>query len=113
MEIKLLEIRDEATMFSALCINMNPGTEPERLHLRHHGYPCDGRPNIVMTNTSADSKPATNDPYAWRDRTFATAHHYIITNWTDLKTGDVVDVQFILGETATKKMAEIGTHLTP
>ena len=37
----------------------------------------------------------------WFDRRYTDAH------WDDLKDGDVVDVQFIRGETAEKKVSEI------
>jgi len=117
LEVKLIEIRDEGTMFSALCVNMNPVTIPlegpeeliaETRHLRHCGYPCDGRPNIMMTHTSGNGTPATNDYYRWNDRTFQNAHHHITENWDDLKTGDVVDVALILGEKSEPSKAEIG-----
>jgi len=84
LETKLLEIRDKGTMFSALCVNMNPPTDIEvpneeylaaQKHLRHCGYPCDGRPNIVLTHAGAHGSSATNDPYFWGDRTYQRAHH--------------------------------------
>jgi hypothetical protein len=34
------------------------------------------------------------------------AHEWIIEHWAELGDGDVVDVQHILGETATKKVSE-------
>ena len=37
------------------------------------------------------------------------AHNYIATHWHDLVDGDVVDVEFILGETAEKKISERAT----
>jgi hypothetical protein len=36
----------------------------------------------------------------------ATAHHYIYDHFDELDDGDVVDVEFILGETAIKKVSE-------
>ena len=46
------------------------------------------------------------DAYDWRDRTMQVAHDYIEKNWGDLVDGAVVDVQFILGETAAPKVSE-------
>ena len=106
METKLLEIRDSMTMIIALCINMNPTNEYQRKALRRYGYPCDGKPNIMLTHASGN-RNANNDPYFWSDRTFSTAHHYIIEHWNDLKEGDVVDVEFILKETPVAKLSEI------
>ena len=37
-----------------------------------------------------------------------TAHEHIILNWDQLKDGDVIDVEFILGETKVKKDSERG-----
>jgi hypothetical protein len=106
METKLLEIRDEATLIIALCVNMNPVNEFQRMALRRYGYPCDGRPNILITHASGGQK-ADNDPYSWGGRTYPVAHKFIIEHWGLLKEGDVVDVSFILGETKEVKVSEL------
>ena len=81
--------------------------EGQRYLLRRCGYPCDGRPNVILTKLCGEGK-ATNDCYEWGDRTYATAHRYIIEHWDELRDGDVVDVSFILGETAAPKVSERG-----
>ena len=124
MRVKALEIRDEGTFIALLAVDMNPNHYPvasmdprdkaedkdsreaQRYLLRRVGYPCDGRPNIMITKLSADGDRACNDPHYWKDRTFATAHVYIIEHWNELSDGDVVDVQFILGETSAPKTSE-------
>lgn len=106
MQVKVLEIRDAGTYFAVLCVDMQPDNDAQRYHLRRVGYPCDGRPNIVMTHVSADGGRASNDPYYWGDRTFAVAHNWITEHWDALADGDVVDVEFILGETAAPKVSE-------
>jgi len=124
MKAKALELRDEGTFIALLAVDMNPyqpmifgETKEERKNsheddaarrylLRRVGYPCDGRPNVLITKLSGDGSKATNDPYYWRDRTMATAHAYIIENWEKLRDGDVVDVEFILGETTSPKVSE-------
>ena len=117
MIAKALELRDEGTFIPILCVDMNPpardfdGNAPssveQRYLLRRCGYPCDRRPNILMTRLDGNGK-ATNDPYGWSDgtRTFPVAHDWIIKNWGGIKDGDVVDVQFILGETNEPKVSE-------
>jgi hypothetical protein len=105
MKTKLLEIRDRATCIVVLCVDMNPDTDIQRSALRSLGYACDGEPNIMMTYAGGEKK-ATNDPYFWGDRTMTVAHNAIIDTWKTLKDGDVVDVEFILGETKTKKISE-------
>jgi hypothetical protein len=126
MICKVLEIRDEGTFIAALAVDMNPGKPyPENCSmtedqfkasldalyartrlLRRCGFPCDGRPNILLTHLSADGTPAWNDPYAWGGRTWPVAHHYIINHWHELKDGDVVDVEFILKERPEPKKSE-------
>lgn len=112
MQTKALEIRDEGTFIPALAVDMNPslGVFPERCEaqrylLRRCGYPCDGRPNIILTRLDGVGE-ASNDPYAWSGRTWPVAHHYIIEHWAELHDGSVVDVQYILGETKQPKISE-------
>lgn len=117
MKAKALELRDEGTFIAILAVDMNPAAEygatqssyeyrAQQYLLRRCGYPCDGRPNILITRLSGDGSKASNDPYFWGDRTFAVAHKWIIENWLSLRDGDVVDVQFILGETSAPKRSE-------
>lgn len=105
MKTKLLEIRDASTLIIALAVDMNPDNEAQRWALRRYGYPCDGRPNIMITHATGE-RVASNDPYHWGDRTWANAHNYIINHWDELTDGDVVDVEFILGERAVPKKSE-------
>ena len=123
MKTKILEIRDEGTYFAVLAVDMNPGEvnpsewpgvseerqahyDARRYHLRRVGYPCDGHPNIGITHLAASGKPFWNDPYGWGGRTYPVAHNYIIEHWEELRDGDVIDVEFILGEKPTKKVSE-------
>ena len=109
METKILEIRDEGTFIPILAIDMNPSIEArgvDTYYLRRCGYTCDGAPNIAITRLDMNGSPAWYDPYGWGGRTFPVAHNYIIENWDNLQTGDVVDVSYILGETATPKRSE-------
>lgn len=134
MQAKVLEIRDKHTFIPALAVNINPSvltvssapptvvpdlpyvshkewrdaSEAQRYLMRRCGYPCDGKPNILMTALSGDGRPATNDPYGWSitSRTFRVAHEYIILKWATLKDGDVVDVEFLLGESEAPKISE-------
>jgi hypothetical protein len=113
MQVKLLELRDEGTLIPLLCVDMNPagtigeGYMAQRNLLSRSGYPCDGRPNIAITHLAASGDACSNDPYFWNGRTRPVAHDFIIKNWAMLKDGDVVDVQFILGETTAPKVSEV------
>jgi len=121
MQAKALEIRDRMMFVAALAISMLPldnitatwdnsgraeAKEAQRYLLRRCGYSIDGPPMILLTRLDGDAHHATTDPYIWNDRTFKTAHLYITENWPSLKDGDVVDVEFILGETARPKASE-------
>lgn len=105
MQTKILEIRDSATFIAVLAIDMNAPDDPERYYLRRYGHPNDGAPNILLARVNGDGT-ASNDPYAWGGRTFPVAHNYIIEHWRELKSGDVVDVEFILGERDAPKVSE-------
>lgn len=116
MQAKALEVRDDGTMICVLAVDMNPtgdpgeafsaGREAQRWFLRRCGYRCDGRPNVILTRLDGSGQ-ATNDPYAWGDgRTWPVAHKFIIEHWAELRDGDVVDVEFILGERKTPKVSE-------
>lgn len=109
MNIKLLEIRDRCTLIPVMCIDMNLPHTSEQYHLmRYCGFPLDMRPNIVMTELRASGGEAWNDPYGWSSRrTMPNAHQFIIDHWNEIEDGDVIDVEFILGETDTKKVSEI------
>lgn len=105
MKAKALEIRDRNTFIPMLAVDINPDNPEQRYLMRRLGYPCDGRPNVIMTRLDG-SGMATNDPHAWDGRTYPVAHDWIIDHWTELKDGDVVDVEFILGETSHAKISE-------
>jgi hypothetical protein len=107
MEVKILEIRDEATFFPMLCINLaKADNENQRYLMRRVGYPLDGEPNVAVCHLRCGYDPITNDPYQQIGRTYTVAHNYIIEHWDELKDGDVIDVEFILGETNVKKTPE-------
>lgn len=112
METKILEVRDDGTFIPVLCVDMNPRPElsdtnrAQHYYLRRCGYPCDDRPNIAITNLNMDGGRAWNDPYGWSNRTMGVAHKFILEHWPKLKDGDVIDVQFILGETQQPKVSE-------
>lgn len=55
---------------------------------------------------------ASADPYDWPaltggTRTMAEAHRLIEAGWEHLRSGDVIDVEFQLGETKVAKLAEV------
>lgn len=106
MEVKTLEIRDAMTFIPVICIRPTPDNEAQRYLLRRDGYRGDeGEHCIIMID--AQCHGCSYDPYEWGgSRTKGQAHHFIAEHWHELKDGDVVDVQFILGETPSAKLSE-------
>lgn len=107
MEIKCLEVRDANTFCPVICIRPVAENEGQRYLLRRDGYEAeeDERCIILIAN---QCNGVEYDPYDWPGpaRTFRTAHAYIEKHWADLKDGDVVCVEYILGERETPKVSE-------
>lgn len=116
---KLFELRDSATFIPILAVRMEEipdqchgTTDAERYLMRRCGYPetgllgfSEGPPSVVLQRADGSGK-STSDPYEWHDRTFRTAHNYILENWDKLKDGQVICVEFILGERKEPKRSE-------
>jgi len=106
MIVKVLELRDAGTFIPVICIKPVPENEGQRYLLRRDGYSCNPMDRLVIM-INAQCRGAAYDPYDWRDaRTKRTAHIYIQEKWEDLRDGDVIDVQFLLGETDKPKVSE-------
>lgn len=107
MEVKCLEIRDDGTFIPVICVRPVPTNEAQRYLLRRDGYSGEVTERCVIL-IDAQCRSAAYDPYEWTDgsRTKRTAHSYIAQHWYDLRDGDVVDVEHILGETDEKKISE-------
>ena len=120
MKTILLEVRDRMTFIpvvamstesyrpgvddvSRLTLHQRSNLEARRYLLCRSGYSPDGE-TIILVNLN-DCR-ASNDPYGWNGRTMTVAHEFIEQNWDKLSDGDVIDVEFILGETTVKKTSE-------
>ena len=102
MTTKFLEIRDRATMIPALAIALSKADSPIAWRAGFGDRLC------VLLVKLADVT-VQYDPYAWplsRGRTMRAAHLAILEHWEVLENGDVVDVEFINGETDTPKTPE-------
>lgn len=103
MEVKLLEVRDRATFLPVFAMAATPSNEGQRYLLSRAGY---GNEPVCIIVGRLRGGTVSYDLYSWGDRTMATAHDYINKHFNELKDGDVIDVEFILGETTTKKTSE-------
>lgn len=105
MEIKLLEIRDSGTFMPHMAIKLEPRSEEERWLLARAGY---GSSQDYILFHPLCTNEIQYDYYSWQRgaRTVPIAHKYVYEKWNELKSGDVIDVQVILGETSEKKISE-------
>ena len=104
MEIKIIEIRDRGTYIPVMAIKMQSDNPAERYHLRRLGYGVD---DVLIMVVRIDVKnKATYAHYDYNDRTMSNAHRFIEKHYDELESGDVIDVEFILGETTKPKKSE-------
>lgn len=96
METKVFEIRDRATHIGAIATKMVATQNAEKYELARCGY---HNSNMVMLAT-IDNEECHYDPYGWGtwSRTLFEAHKYIRDHFDELTSGQVVDVEYILGE---------------
>lgn len=105
MIIKLLELRDEGTRIAVMAISVTPENEQQRALIRSAGY-SPSFDDVMMIDLHSCN--GSYDPYKHGGaRTRREAHLYIREHFSELKDGDVVDVEFILGERDTPKVSEI------
>ncbi len=110
MEVKMFEIRDHATFFPVICVKTGVTNGGDEYLLSRAGY--DTSPNakhVIMMHAQEVSR-CQYDPFMWGDSTFHTAHLHIKDNWNSLNSGDVVDVEHILGESDSPKQSERFIH---
>lgn len=106
MTYKFLEIRDVGTFIPVLAFSTQAidEEEPASYLLRRAGFGlhCDCIYLIKLATGGAEY-----DPFNWNgSRTMNVAHQWIEKNWRELKNGDVIDVEFILGITDKQKVSE-------
>jgi hypothetical protein len=116
MQIKAIEIRDRQTFIPAIAIKLAAGNPAERYSPARCGYTTPGVPLASPAITPAHimllrmdgNGPATNDPYSWGHdaRTMPQVHAWLELNFDKVESGDVVDVEFILGEATSPKPSE-------
>lgn len=133
IEEKFIEIRDAGTKIPALAYKIRPLTDLERALMRSAGYgEEDEQFATYVFLTKLDGLETQHDPFAWSSgaRTMKYAHlaltgnlYHAIKNpdvadneaigrrcdevtFARLRSGDVLDVEWVLGLTTEKKIAE-------
>lgn len=109
MHLKLFEVRDRMTFMPCFAFLTTPGSihpeaQSESFLLHRAGF--DPGAPVVVFGVLTDTTRTHYDPFEWADRTLRTAHEYVFRNWHGLVSGDVIDVEFILGERSESKLSE-------
>ncbi len=104
MKAKMFEIRDRGTFIPILAVLMEGGSRAERYLIDRAGYRSSGI--VALIQVVGGQGEANCCPDDWAGRTYPQAHLYIERNWDYLTSGDVIDVEFILGETTERKVSE-------
>jgi hypothetical protein len=105
MQTKLFEVRDRATFLPVMATSAGAINQAQAYLLRRVGF-LNGD-SIILTRLAGES-PSSADAYYWNDRTMQVAHNYIQEHFDSLTDGDVIDVEYILGESTKKKQSERG-----
>lgn len=108
MEIKTLEIRDRGTFVPAIAIHPKSRHDGEKYLWARVGFvvgPHTAITDYILLGHLNDLK-LEYDPNVWGNRTMHVAHKYLKENWAIVENGQVIDVEYILGETQTPKVSE-------
>jgi hypothetical protein len=105
-EIKTFEVRDEGTFIPVMCVmgRAIDQNAADSFLIRRAGWGMDQE--FVYLIVLNDGR-CQSDPFKWESsNTLQAAHSHIRENWDSLKSGDVVDVEFINGVTQEPKTSE-------
>lgn len=105
IETKLFELRDRATFIPVIASRIAPyewNSIADVYLAKRAGY---GEPLIFLARLEGGSNAEWSST-DWSTRTMQVAHDYIAERWSDLASGEVVDVEFILGLTSSPKVSE-------
>jgi hypothetical protein len=104
MKTKVFEVRDRVTMIPVLAIKLEAENIQQQKLLHHAGY-SPRQPYYLMLHIV--SFKFQYDSHAWNDRTLGRAHHYIEQNFDKMVDGEVIDIEYILGETTQPKVSDL------
>jgi hypothetical protein len=103
MKAKMLEVRDKGTFIPVMCVETKSENQDNRYLLGRAGF---GENSHLIQLVWISREQTHYYPIEWDDRTMYRAHTYITENWDKISCGDVIDVEYILGETDTPKISE-------
>lgn len=107
---KYLEIRDRATCIPVIAIQCKRLQDDPvaNNYMMKSGFGSDSSEILIVELVRFE---ANYNPFNWSNtsRTMREAHIFIENNYDRLTSGEVVDVEYILGESEIKKLPEIYT----
>lgn len=109
METKLFEVRDRMTFIPVICTKLNPNNEADRYLLAATGYGLKKEVQaryILYAPLSGGKLICSPTDHPVNPRTHMLAHHHIEKHWDELTSGDVIDVEFTLGEVEAPKVSQ-------
>ncbi|HUV66447.1 MAG TPA: hypothetical protein VMW24_21335 [Sedimentisphaerales bacterium] len=109
MDIKLIELRDRGTFIPMVALKFNAHTRQELWLAARAGFGLTyiDQNNYVLFGRLDCEVGMKCDPYKWgNQRTYGDAHRWLLANWDEVQSGDVIDVEYIKGETETAKTSE-------
>jgi hypothetical protein len=111
MHIKVLEVRDALTFIPVIAICVAGKDDFERYLVAKAGYGLtfDEQKEFVLMSplVGGFSNRIEYDHHKWEDqRTLGNAHKYIREKFWGLQTGEVIDIEFILGEKSEPKKSQ-------
>jgi hypothetical protein len=112
MLVKTFEIRDSGTTIPVMAINLQTDNEADRFIIARgrFGKTAEQHQSYVYLIHLMDQR-CSYDEFTWGtggsgDGTLQEAHRYIIKHFFELESGEVIDVEYILGINSTKKVSE-------
>lgn len=110
MITKILEIRDRGTFMPIMATRLEPTCEADRYLLARAGYGQEAKNQssyIFVQRLDGGVGRGSSDPYEHGGaRTLTVAHDHLIKHFDECFSGAVIDVEFILGESAKPKESE-------
>ena len=107
MRTKVFEVRDRGTFIPVLATRLSPYNNQEEFLLGRAGFGQrwpDQKKYVIVSHLSSGNH--NYNMHSWGNRTMQEAHRYIQENFDTLEHGEVIDVEYILGESTEPKKSE-------
>lgn len=99
VDAKMLAVMDSGTRIPLIAFKVSPNTMKECVMLERHGFGINPHKYTFFYDIFAGN--CRYDPYKLGDSyTLTPACNYIREHWGEISSGDLVDAEFIRGETS-------------